>query len=138
VSAAAPAGRARSAFGALAWVSAAYDATLGLPLLAAPRAVAALFGVPAPQPIVTAQVNGVFALALAAGYAWAAAAPLQRRGYFWVAGVLAKGLGAAVFLLDHIVHGSPASLLAFAASDGLFALVTAAMLWRFGSGAERR
>jgi ribosomal protein L3 glutamine methyltransferase len=42
--------------------------------------------------------------------------------------VLAKGLGAALFLLDHFVHGSPASFLLFGLTDGSLAVLTA-MAW---------
>ena len=91
----------------LAWVSAAYDLLLALPMLVAPGAMAALFGAAPPVPVVNAQLNGVFTLSLAAGYVWAAAAPEDRRGYFWVAGVLAKGLGVILFVADHFLRGSP-------------------------------
>lgn len=112
----------------LAIVSGVYDALLGLPMLLAPVAIARLFGAPAPVPVVNAQINGVFALALALGYFWALREPARLRGYLWIAGVFAKGLGAAVFLLDHFAHGSPASFLLFAATDGTLALVTLAAL----------
>jgi len=118
----------------LAHVSALYDTLLALPLLVAPVATAALFGVPSPKPVVNAQLNGVFALALAAGYLWAARAPEERRGYFWVAGVLAKGLGAAVFVLDHFAHSSPDTFLLFAATDGALAAVTLFVLLRRPAG----
>jgi hypothetical protein len=39
-------------------------------------------------------------------------------------GPLLKGAGAAAFLLDYALRGSPASFLLFAASDGTLALVT--------------
>jgi len=114
----------------LAWLSAAYDLLLAVPLLLAPAATATLFSSPPPLPAVNAQINGVFALALAAGYLWAARLPDARRGYFWIAGVLAKGLGAAVFLIDHLTRSSPASFLAFAASDGALAVLTFVVLLR--------
>jgi hypothetical protein len=53
-----------------------------------------------------------------------------RRGYFWVAGVLAKALGALVFVVDHFTEGSPISFLLFAATDGTLALLTLALLLR--------
>jgi hypothetical protein len=115
---------------ALALLSAAYDFTLALPMLLAPEETARLFGAPPPVPLLNAQLNGVFALALAAGYLWAARDLVARRGYLWVAGVLAKGLGAALFVTDHFVHGSPASFLLFAATDGTLALLTLALLVR--------
>lgn len=115
---------------ALCWVSALYDLALALPMLLAPVQTAALFGAPAPVPVVTAQLNGVFALALAAGYAWAAFDPWQRRGFLWTAGVLAKLLGALVFVADHLLRDSPATFLVFAFSDGTLGLVTLALLVR--------
>jgi hypothetical protein len=114
----------------LAWVSAAYDLMLALPMVFAAPATAALFGAPAPVPVVNAQLNGVFTFSLAAGYVWAAAAPDARRGYFWIAGVLAKGLGVVLFVADHFLRGSPASFLLFAVTDGTLALVTLALLLR--------
>ena len=115
---------------ALALVSGAYDLLLGLPLLLAAPQVARAFGAPAPQPLVNAQLNGVFTVTLALGYFWASFDPQARRGYFWVAGVFAKALGAALFVFDHLTQGSPRSFLVFAASDGTLALVTLALLLR--------
>lgn len=112
----------------LARVSGLYDLLLGLPMLFAPLLVARLFSAPAPQPLVNAQLNGVFALALAFGYFWAAGDAPARRGYLWAAGVFAKGAGALVFLVDHFANGSPASFLLFAATDGALALLTLALL----------
>ena len=114
----------------LAIVSGFYDLALALPMLFAPVQTALLFGAPAPVPVVNAQLNGVFTLSLAAGYFWAARDPLSRRGYLWVAGVLAKGLGVALFLVDHFYRGSPASFLLFAVSDGSLALVSLWLLLR--------
>jgi hypothetical protein len=110
----------------LALVCGVYDLLLGLPMLLAAPLVARLFGAPAPVPVVNAWLNGVFALALAAGYFWAARDTGARRGYFWAAGVFAKGLGAVVFVLDHVLHGSPPAFLLFAATDGTLAVLT---LW---------
>lgn len=112
----------------LALVSAVYDLLLALPMLLAAPAVARAFGAPAPVPLVNAQLNGVFTLALAVGYLWAAGDPSPRRGYFWVAGVLAKGLGAVLFVLDHLTQGSPPAFLLFAASDGALAVLTLVLL----------
>jgi hypothetical protein len=112
----------------LAIVSGLYDLALAVPMLLAPVAVARLFGAPEPVPVLNAQLNGVFTLALAVGYFWTARDPHSRRGYLWVAGVLAKGLGAALFVADHWLRGSPDSFLLFAATDGTLALVTVAGL----------
>jgi hypothetical protein len=115
---------------ALAWLSAAYDAALALPMLLAAPLVARAMGAPAPQPLINAQLNGLFTLTLALGYLWAAADVETRRGYLWVAGVFAKGLGAALFVLDHVVQGSPRTYLLFAATDGTLAVLTLALLLR--------
>jgi hypothetical protein len=114
----------------LALVCGIYDLLLGLPMLLAAPLVARLFGAPEPVPIVNAWLNGVFTLTLAAGYFWAARDVSARRGYFWVAGVLAKGLGATVFVLDHLLNGSPPAFLLFAATDGSLAVLTLALLRR--------
>lgn len=115
---------------ALALVSGVYDLLLGIGMLAAAPALARLFGAPAPVPIVNAWLNGVFTLTLAGGYFWAARDVAARRGYLWWAGVFAKGLGAAVFVADHWLNGSPTSYLLFAATDGTLALLTLAALLR--------
>jgi hypothetical protein len=114
----------------LALVSGVYDLLLAVPMLLAAPQVAALMGAPPPVPLINAQLNGVFTLSLAAGYFWAARDVEGRRGYLWVAGVLAKGLGAALFVLDHFQHGSPASFLLFAVTDGTLAVLTLILLRR--------
>lgn len=121
-----PAGERR--LRALSYVSGAYDLALALPMLLAPAATAALFGSPAPVPVVNAQLNGVFTLSLAVGYFWAARDPAARRGYLWVAGVLAKFLGVAVFVADHFLNESPASFLLFALTDGTLGVLTLVLL----------
>ncbi len=85
-----------------------------------------LFGVPPPEPPIHADLNGIFLLAVAAGYTIPYKQPDSAggRGYLWVMGPLLKGLGAVAFLLDHFVRHSPASFLLFAASDGVLALLT--------------
>jgi hypothetical protein len=115
----------------LALVSGVYDLALALPLLLAPQAMARAFGAPAPDPVVNAQLNGVFTLSLGVGYFWAAADVTARRGYLWVAGVLAKGLGAALFVVDHFARDSPLPFLLFAATDGTLALLTLVLLSRY-------
>jgi hypothetical protein len=114
----------------VALVSGLYDLALAVPMLLAPVTMARLFGAPDPVPVLNAQLNGVFTLALAVGYFWAARDPEARRGYLWAAGVLAKGLGAALFVGDHFLRGSPSSFLLFAATDGALAVVTAMVLLR--------
>ena len=114
----------------VALVSGLYDLALALPMLLAPVTVARLFGAPDPVPVLNAQLNGVFTLTLAAGYFWAARDADARRGYLWAAGVLAKGLGAVLFVADHVLRGSPSSFLLFAGTDGALALVTLLLLLR--------
>jgi hypothetical protein len=117
----------------LALVSGIYDLALAVPMLLAAPAVARMMGAPPPVPLINAQLNGVFTLSLALGYFWAARDTDARRGYFWVAGVFAKGLGAALFVLDHFLHGSPASFLLFALTDGTLAVLTLVLLLRRAS-----
>ena len=115
---------------ALALVSGVYDLALALPLLLAAEATARMMGAAEPQPLVNAQLNGLFTLTLALGYFWAAGDVKARRGYLWIAGVFAKGLGAALFVADHLAGRSPLSFLLFAVTDGTLALVTLALLLR--------
>jgi hypothetical protein len=123
-------GQRSGALRTLALVSGVYDLALAVPmLLVAPRLAEAM-GAPPPVPLINAQLNGVFTLSLAAGYFWAARDVEARRGYLWIAGVLAKGLGAALFVLDHFQHGSPATFLLFAVTDGSLAILTAILLRR--------
>lgn len=114
----------------LALVSGVYDLALAVPMLLVAPQLAEAMGAPPPVPLINAQLNGVFTLSLAAGYFWAARDVEGRRGYLWVAGVLAKGLGAALFVLDHFQHGSPSTFLLFAVTDGSLAILTAILLRR--------
>jgi len=123
-------GQRSGALRTLALVSGVYDLALAVPMLLFAPQVAAAMGAPPPVPLINAQLNGVFTLALAAGYFWAARDVEARRGYMWVAGVVAKGLGAALFVLDHFQHGSPSSFLLFAVTDGSLAVLTAILLRR--------
>jgi hypothetical protein len=115
---------------ALAIVSGIYDLAIALPMLLMASTLARLFGSPLPVPPINAELNGVFTLSLAAGYFWAARRPYERRGYLWVAGVLAKGLGAALFVVDHFARSSPTPFLLFALTDGTLAVVSAVLLLR--------
>jgi hypothetical protein len=107
-------------------VSLVYDGLLGLGLLAGRGLLQAWFGLGAPIPPIHADVNGLFALAIAAGYVLPARDPERYRGYLWVMGPCLKGAGAVLFILDHVLRGSPSALLLFAACDGTLAAVT---LW---------
>ena len=112
----------------VAAVSGLYDAVAGVMLLAGRPLLARWFGVPLPDPPIHADLNGVFLLAVAAGYLIPYGHPDSREGraYLWVMGPLLKGAGAAVFLIDAYTRPSPPSYLLFAVSDGTLALVT---LW---------
>ena len=111
---------------AIALVSAVYDALLGAGLLAGRDLLVQWFGVPPPMPAIHADLNGLFALAVAAGYLLPYRDPERYRGYLWVMGPMLKGAGAALFVADHLLRGSPASFLLFGAADGVLALLT---LW---------
>ena len=112
----------------VAAVSGIYDALVGVAMLAGRPLLSQFFAVPLPEPPIHADLNGIFLLAVAAGYSIPYRQPDSAggRAYLWVMGPLLKGLGAAVFILDHVIRGSPASFLLFAASDGALALLT---LW---------
>jgi hypothetical protein len=131
-------GQRTGALRALAVVSGVYDLALAVSMLFFAPALAAAVGAPPPVPLLNAQLNGVFTLTLAAGYFWAARDVDARRGYLWIAGVLAKGLGAALFVLDHFVQGSPRTFLLFALSDGSLAVVTLVLLLISGGALTHR
>ena len=116
----------------IAAVSGVYDALVSVAMLAGRPLLSRLFAVPLPEPPIHADLNGIFLLAVALGYVIPFREPDSAAGrtYLWVMGPLLKGLGAAAFLLDHIVRHSPASFLLFAASDGALALLT---LWALTS-----
>jgi hypothetical protein len=115
---------------ALAVLGGFYDLALALPMLVAPELTARLFGAPPPVPVINAQLNGLFTLTLALGYFWCAQDVEGRRGYLWVAGAFVKIVGAALFIGDHFLRGSPSSFLLFAATDGSIGVVTLVALLR--------
>jgi len=112
----------------VAAVSFVYDALIGVALLAGRPLLSQLFGVPLPQPPIHADLNSLFLLAVAAGYAIPYREPDSSGGrlYMWVMGPLLKGAGALAFILDFALRHSPASFLLFAAGDGTMAALT---LW---------
>ena len=111
---------------AVALVSGIYDAIIGIAMLVGRDLLVALFSVPPPVPPIHAELNGLFALAIALGYTMPYHDPVHYRPYLWLMGPLLKGVGALLFLYDVFLRGSPASYLLFAAGDGTLALVT---LW---------
>ena len=108
----------------VAGLSGLYDFFVGAFLLLAADSLAALFGVAPANPRIFSDLNGLFLMAVGAGYYLPWRDPVRYRGYLWVMGPMLKGAGAAVFLADYYFRGSPASFLVFAASDGLIAAVT--------------
>jgi hypothetical protein len=112
----------------IAAVSGIYDALVGVAMLAGRPLLAQLFAVPLPTPPIHADLNGIFLLAVAAGYVIPYRDPESRGGrtYLWVMGPLLKGGGALVFFLDYLMRHSPPAFLLFGASDGALALAT---LW---------
>jgi hypothetical protein len=114
----------------IAGISGLYDFIVGALLLCVPGWLAATFGVPPASPRIFSDLNGLFLLAVGAGYYLPWRDPIRYRGYLWVMGPLLKGAGAAAFVLDHFLRGSPASFLLFAASDGTLALLTLYALLR--------
>ena len=109
-------------------ISGLYDLCVGAFLLVAADSLASLFNVAPANPRIFSDLNGIFLLAVGAGYYLPWKRPDLYRGYLWVMGPGLKGAGAAAFLLDYAFRGSPASFLLFAASDGILALITLAAL----------
>ena len=108
----------------VAAISGLYDCIVGAFLLLAPGTLAATFGVAPASPPIFSDLNALFLVTIGAGYYLPWREPDRYRGYMWVMGPLLKGSGAALFLLDYFLRGSPASFLLFAASDGALALLT--------------
>ena len=114
----------------VAAVSGIYDALVGVVMILGRPLLARLFDVPLPQPPIHADLNGIFLIAVAAGYLIPYRDPDRGRGYLWVMGPLLKGSGAIAFVLDYALRGSPSSFLLFAVSDGTLAAVTLWVLTR--------
>ena len=117
---------------AVVLASAAYDLLLGGALLFALGEVQALLGIGPPRFPVNANLNGLFAMAIGAGYLVVLQRPWERRWYLWIMGPFLKGAGALLFVLDFLLRGSPAVFLVFALTDGALAALTAFALARCG------
>jgi hypothetical protein len=124
----APTNRHARRLSLVALVSGVYDISVGVLLLFAAGRMAAWFGVPPSEPPIHVTLNGLFLLAIGAGYALPWRRPLEYRGYLWVMGPFLKGGGALAFVLDYLLRGSPRSFLLFAATDGALAVVTCWLL----------
>src|SRR5438270_13781361 len=83
----------------IAAVSGIYDGLIGVTMLAGRPLLARIFAVALPTPPIHADLNGIFLLAIAAGYLIPYHEPDSRggRAYLWVMGPLLKGTGAVVF-----------------------------------------
>ena len=117
-------------------VSGVYDLVVGAVLFLFTAQMAATFGVAAPVPEIHAKLNGIFLLVIGAGYYLPWREPDRYRAYLWLMGPVLKGAGAAMFLADYFLNGSPKSFLLFAASDGVLAAWTLAALTGGGQRAE--
>ncbi|MDQ3170963.1 MAG: hypothetical protein M3Q55_12555 [Acidobacteriota bacterium] len=113
-------------------VSGVYDLVVGAVLFLFTAQMAAAFGVAPPVPEVHAKLNALFLMVIGAGYYLPWREPDRYRAYLWLMGPILKGAGAAVFVADYLLNGSPAAFLLFAASDGILALWTLAALLRQG------
>jgi hypothetical protein len=114
----------------VAAVSGLYDISLGGALLVGRGLLQAAFALPPPAPPIHADLNGLFLLAVGAGYLLAYRRPDRYRGYLWVMGPFLKGAGSLLFLADHVLRGSPDVFLLFALTDGTLALWTLWVLMR--------
>ena len=108
----------------VALISGLYDSVVGALLLFAADRFAATFGVAPASPPIFSDLNGLFLLCIGAGYYLPWREPDRYRSYMWLMGPVLKGAGAAAFLLDYALRGSPRSFLLFAASDGALAVLT--------------
>lgn len=120
----------------VAAVSGVYDLVVGAALFLFTAQMATAFGVPPPVPEVHAKLNALFLLVIGAGYYLPWRDPDRYRAYLWLMGPVLKGAGAAVFIADYLLNGSPASFLLFAASDGVLAFWTLAALAATGQRAK--
>jgi hypothetical protein len=126
-----------NALRAIALVSGIYDVAVGVALAAARPLLQSIFQLPAPVPPVHADLNALFVATVGIGYWWPYRDPVRYRWYLWLMGPVLKGAGAATFVADHLLRGSPRSFLLFALCDGVLALVTlVALLREPGPGAR--
>lgn len=115
---------------AAALVSGIYDVAVGVALAAGRPLLMSLFELPAPVPAIHADLNALFVTAVGIGYWWPYRDPVRFRWYLWLMGPVLKGAGAAVFVADYLLRGSPPSFLLFAACDGSLAVWTLYALLR--------
>jgi hypothetical protein len=109
---------------AIALISGIYDIAVAVALTLGRPLLMSLFQLPAPVPPIHADLNALFVATVGIGYLWPYRDPERYRWYLWLMGPILKGAGAATFVVDHLMRGSPQSFLLFAACDGLLAIVT--------------
>ena len=109
---------------AIALISGIYDVAVGVSLTLGRPLLMSIFQLPAPVPPIHADLNALFVTTVGIGYLWPYRDPDRYRWYLWLMGPVLKGAGAATFVADHLLRGSPASFLLFAACDGVLAIVT--------------
>jgi uncharacterized membrane protein YfcA len=108
----------------IALISGLYDIVVGVSLTAGRPLLMSLFQLPAPVPPIHADLNALFVTTVGIGYWWPYRDPVAYRWYLWLMGPLLKGAGAATFIADHLLRGSPRSFLLFAVCDGTLAILT--------------
>jgi hypothetical protein len=110
----------------IALISGIYDIVVGISLSAGRSLLMSVFQLPAPVPAIHADLNALFVTTVGIGYWWPYRDPVRYRWYLWVMGPVLKGTGAAIFIGDYLLRGSPRSFLLFAMCDGVLAVIT---LW---------
>lgn len=108
----------------VALISGLYDITVGVSLTLGRPLLMLLFQLPTPVPAIHADLNALFVTVVGIGYWWPYRDPTRFRWYLWLMGPVLKGAGAAAFVADHVMRGSPRSFLLFAACDGALAAWT--------------
>jgi hypothetical protein len=116
----------------VALLSLFYDVIAGVTLGLLRGELQTWFGLAAPQPAIYADLNAIFVTCVGLGYLLPYRDPVRYRSYMWLFGVVLKTAGAAAFLLDYFLRGSPTAFLIFAASDAAVAALTLFTLVRDG------
>ena len=111
---------------AIALISGIYDVAVGASLALGRPLLMSLFQLPAPVPPIHADLNALFVTTVGVGYWWPYRDPQRYRWYLWLMGPVLKGAGAATFVADYLLRGSPPAFLLFAVCDGTLAVLT---LW---------
>jgi hypothetical protein len=111
---------------AIALISGIYDVAVGASLALGRPLLMSLFQLPAPVPPIHADLNALFVTTVGIGYWWPYRDPQRYRWYLWLMGPVLKGAGAATFIADYLLRGSPPAFLLFAVCDGTLAVLT---LW---------